>query len=172
MDMGPTCPALKLSKKYICPDCGIKGLDINPDCPRCRARLWRREYYPKRNKNRINKGLCPNCGKPAVQGKKFCTSCLSKKALNERIRKKNLVAKGICPRCVKNHIKPGTTYCRDCTERARIMAPKYRAKKNNITDIEPNHPRQPRPPFKAGVFCFQKLYIAMVSVYTITEVIL
>lgn len=121
---------LIVTKEYICPDCGIKGLDINSSCLRCRARLYRRKYSLKRKKERIEKGLCPNCAKPAAQGKKFCPSCLVKRNLNERLRKEHVAADGTCPRCGINPVKPDTTYCKECTEKARIMAYEYRIRKD------------------------------------------
>lgn len=73
------------------------------------------EYQRQRRAERLEKGLCVDCGKePFLPGKKRCATCNTKNNANARKRRKKLKLLGICASCGKNPPEAGTPTCAAC----------------------------------------------------------
>ena len=93
-------------------------------------------FYQKRKEA----GLCVRCGKPAMECKVHCESCIEKinsyrKKNRERLvselkkRFEYLKSVGICTKCGKNQALPGRNYCAECKQYQHEYNVTYRYKR-------------------------------------------
>lgn len=76
---------------------------------------------------RISNGLCPRCGKPAVNGKRRCERCLSKDRNRCRERALSLVSEGRCAKC-GIPVESNKRKCIECINNGRQSQIRYAAK--------------------------------------------
>jgi len=118
-------------KQGICPIC--KKERIYPpekSCYNCRERAnqkemteeereHRRELARLRAANRIENGLCPECGKrPPEDGYKRCAICRGKQRLRRKTwewsKKEAWKWNGVCVSCGSDDMQEGTNVCKRC----------------------------------------------------------
>lgn len=63
---------------------------------------------------RIEKGLCPNCGKSNDSGMYYCDSCRDVKNENQRELRRCYVKNRVCPQCRKNSLFGDEKMCPEC----------------------------------------------------------
>lgn len=76
--------------------------------------------YIKYRQSQIEKGLCPQCGKPNDRSKYYCSECLAKHNQKRKEDYEFFISHGLCRICGKNKSLPGTTYCEECSQRAYV----------------------------------------------------
>jgi hypothetical protein len=72
------------------------------------------EYRKRYLQNRIDSGLCPQCGKPMDREGFYCSQCLKTKAQEEKLDRHFYQDNGICPRCRKNKLYGDEKNCPEC----------------------------------------------------------
>lgn len=129
-----------LKEHGICVNCGQEDACIRSIyCEKCGEKFYNRnrknylaniEEHKKRNREyskrlyaqRKEKGLCPKCGKKAVDGKTLCLSCLVKQRKRKDPRWNNSVERsmrndvGLCYVCGKP-LQKYDKLCDDCHDR-------------------------------------------------------
>ena len=71
----------------------------------------------KQRKERILKGLCPECGGQMDREGWACVKCTKEGNERKKIWANNRVGEGRCPSCREGKIIQGTTYCPECKDK-------------------------------------------------------
>lgn len=85
----------------------------------------RREYNKRHRKERLEQGLCPNCGKPLYKDLKSCYEChlkdirygLERRQKNPSTLRESRRKDGVCLKCGKPRV-PGKFYCEECHQKS------------------------------------------------------
>ena len=94
-----------------------KNDGLSSYCKKCSS-----EYNKQYRKERLEKNLCYDCGKPLADGnvhKRYCKECYQKRLdLNKKYEKER-VSKGLCRQCGKNPIDytRSKLHCSECLDK-------------------------------------------------------
>ena len=110
-----------------CPRCHqfLPASQFHKDCTK-KDRLssyckdCQREYHREWRMERLDAGLCYDCGKPRPEGwNRYCPDCLKKREELNKIYEKERVAKGLCRQCGKNPIDytRSKLHCSSCLDK-------------------------------------------------------
>ncbi len=101
---------------HLCTKCGEESGEYKK-CVACRSK--HAEYMRKRNKQRLDNGLCVSCGKEKFNSSSLCDICFHKKAKADKdyISRKKINKE--CVRCGETHLD-NMSLCVRCLQQQRI----------------------------------------------------
>lgn len=107
-------------KKHLCLRCGI-SLPEEYEGVRCLVCLeTARRYNQAHVLDRLQRGVCAECGAPRDPDKRLCPSCMSSRVKSAKARTDKAREQGICTRCLSKPADPGFRRCSEC--RAKTAA--------------------------------------------------
>ena len=88
--------------------------------------------WGKCQRERLNAGLCLQCGKrPPYAFHRDCTPCLKKKQKRRQLLYDGRLARGLCPVCGDIRRPDDLIYCRACVEKSKQRHVKNHSLKND-----------------------------------------